>query len=281
MVSLLSEALRAGATPGPRVARSGRGSHLVVAGGAGPLGSAVLEHVLGAGAWSPVSALVTQPIEVAVREFQAVVADPASGQAVAFEGGAPDTAIVVFDRERSHHGREAAFYRPAPAGLPQLARWLQHHGVRRLLLVLPHAPSLLPQAMKAGLASLDEQAVAALGFEQLVILRPTRDGAAAVDAPDAASSDSRFDRALSRLASGLLSQLRFMVPQRDQPLRALKVAQFVVALARALPQMPPGTRVAPPELLWDWAQPEGGDAVLAGWLAGGSWKPGELPRQRW
>lgn len=275
-MTLLSHALRAGLSKPPAIA-TGAG-HLVIAGGAGPLGAAVLEQAVAAGAWPLVSALVTQPIEVALRDLHAVPVRPDLGAPAHFDRP-PDTAVVVFDRERSLHGREAAFLRPQPAQLPLLARWLQEQGTRRLLLVLPHAPSLLPQALKAGLAALDEQAVAALGFEQFVIVRPARAGAATDGA--AADPASRVDRSLARLARGILSQLSLMVPQREQPLRAAKVARFVVGLAQALPQAPPGTRVAPPELLWDWAQPEGGDALLQAWLVQGAWQAGRPAPQRW
>ena len=149
-----------------------------------------------------------------------------------------------------------------------------------LLLVMPHAPSLLPQALKAGLASLDEQAVAALGFEQFVIVRPARSGA---EGPAYASAvaNGRMTRLLSALAQAVLAQLQWMVPQRDQPLRAGKVAQFVIALARALPEAVAGTRVAPPELVWDWAQPEGGDRLLTHWLRDGRWDPPAAAPRRW
>lgn len=241
------------------------------------MGSAVLEHALGTEHWKPVSALVTQPIEVALPGLVAVEVSLGLDSAVTLRSP-PDTAIVVFDRERSAHGREAAFLRPQPAQLPALARWLQRQGVRRLVLVLPHAPALLPQALKAGLATLDEQAVDALGFEQLVIVRPARAGMAA----DATTCPGRHPNALlTRLAQGILAQLHWMVPQRDQPLRASKVAQFVIALARDLPGATPGTRIAAPELLWDWAQPGGGDAVLQSWLHAGQWTPVAPSARRW
>lgn len=242
----------------------------VIVGAAGPLGSAVLERALAAGGYAQVLALVTHPIEVALRGLVAVPVDAALAAPPAWRA---DAAIVVFDRERSlRHGRERAFFRPGPERLATLARWLQEAGVRRLAVVLPHAPALLPQALKAGLASLDEQAVAALGFEHLVFVRPTRqDGGAG------AAIVSRG----ARLARAWLGQLRFMVPLREQPLRAGKVAEFVIALLGALPASTPGTRVAPPELLWDWAQPGGGAAVLQAWLAGRAAPTLAQPRQRW
>lgn len=278
-MTLLNEALRAGLeSPAAAPAQSPR--HLVVAGAAGPLGAAVLEQALSLPHWPRVSALVTQPLEVALRGLVAVQIDPARLDETPPLRPAPDTAIVVFDRERSRHGREAAFLRPQPGELPAFAAWLQRQGVRRLLLVMPHAPSLLPQALKMGLANLDEQAVAALGFEQFVIVRPTRSGS---DGParTTGSDNGRMTRLLSSLATAVLAQLQWMVPQRDQPLRAAKVAQFVLALARALPEATAGTRVAPPELVWDWAQPEGGDRLLDHWLREGRWDPPAAVQRRW
>ncbi len=249
------------ASPPSAVARR----QLLVAGGGGPLGSAVLERLLGSGAWDRVAVLVEQPIEVALRGLEAwptswLAGNSAPPQPLSFDRPLwqPDTAVVVFDRERHHYRREVALHRPLPDRLPALAHGLRALGVTRLVLVMPHAPGLLPQALRAGLASLDELAVAALGFEQLVVVRPADLGGAAGGA----------NGLLPRLGRALLAQLHWMVPQREQPLRAAKVAQFVAELARGLPAMAAGTRVAPPELLWDWAQPGGGPAVLLPWLQG-------------
>ena len=152
-----------------------------------------------------------------------------------------------------------------PDSLPRLAAALHALGVQRLLLVLPHAPGLLPQALRAGLATLDEQAVAALGFAQLVLVRPARQAAAG----------DRSTGLLPRVARAALAQLHWMVPQREQALRPAKVARFVADLALALPAMASGTRVVPPEMLWDWAQPGAGPAVLQAWLQG---RPGPVLR---
>ena len=67
--------------------------------------------------------------------------------------------------------------------------------------LLPHAPALLPQSLRAGLASLDEQALAALGFEHLVFVRPAQLGR------DAASAHTRRPTLAAghRLARALLS----------------------------------------------------------------------------
>ena len=163
------------------------------------------------------------------------------------------SAIVVFERQRHSNGRDDAFVMPDPTELPALARQLHGRGVRRLLVVVPHAPALLPQALSHGLASLDEAAVAALGFEQLVFLRASQSALA-----------SPQGNRLERFAAWWLSQLAWMVPQRQQPVRAVVLARCVVQLARLLPLLAPGTRVIAPETLWRWAQHEEGlDVALA------------------
>lgn len=277
-MSLLKHALHAGARRAPPVPRASAAQHLVMAGCAGPLGSAVLERALGCGRWPRVTALVTRPIDVALRGLVALRTE-ATPQAHEHLAPHAHTAIVVFDRERSRHGREAAFLRPQPAQLPALARWLHQQGVRHLVLVMPHAPALLPQALKAGLATLDEQAIAAQGFLHFVVVRPARAGAD--DAPSGPVGTGWWSRRLSALARSLLAQLHWMVPQREQPLRASQVAAFVVALAQALPEALPGTRVAPPELLFDWSQPGGGEALLRAWLHDQAVPEVALPAQRW
>lgn len=221
---------------------------VLLVGAAGPLGSAVLEHALGA--FHRVQVLVDEPVAAAMRGFVPVAMD-------GLDATHADTAFIVFDRQRHAHGREDAFHRPQPDALPAFARRLHDAGVRRLLVVLPHAPALLPEALKRGLASLDEHAVAALGFEQLLIVRSAQ-------MLPSARSPSR----LQRLADGVLAQLRWMVPQREQPVRPAKVAALVVQLARLLPQASAGTRVVPPELVWEYAQAKDGAALLRAWLHG-------------
>lgn len=254
-MSLLDHALQAGARPvvAPAAARP---RIAVLAGAGGSLGSAVLEEALSQGGFAQVRVLVTEPVAAAMRGFQASTLDQLGELQPA-----PDTAFVVFDRERHANGREAAFLRPQPEELVPLARRLRALGVQRLIVVLPHAPALLPQALQHGLATLDEQALASLHFDHLVIVR----SAQAQEAPDTL-------RGLRRLARALLSQLHWMVPEQQQPVRASKVAAFVARLARRLPQAPAGTRVAPPELLWHAAQRVDLDSLIDAWL-----ERGELP----
>ncbi len=257
-----------------------RGSHLrpsavpprpsvLVAGGGGTLGSAVLERLLAGHNFAHVRVLVTQGFFAAMRGLEPMLVAPADINMPCATPLAADTALVVFDRPRRANGREDAFVKPQPAALPALARWLFAGGVRHLVVVLPHSMASLPQALKAGLASLDEHAVATLGFEHVVFVRPAQ-----------TPSDVRAASGLQRLADGVLAQLRFMVPQAEQPVRVQKVAAFVNELVLRLPQSTPGTRVAPPELVWLAAQTREPGGLVQAWLDGHELPSVNAPRMR-
>jgi hypothetical protein len=248
-MSLIQDALRAGHAP--TTSRRAAGPRVLVAGGGGELGSALLEQLLGERHFVQVSVLVTQPVQTALRGLH-TVAWPLDGHA-ALER----TAVVVFDRQRGANGREEAFFKPLPEQLPSLAQGLQARGVRHLLVVMPHSPASLPDALKRGLASLDEHAVAKLGFEHLVFMRSAQ-------APDA----ERLTHPAQRLAHWMLSQLQMMVPQRERAVRSLKVAQFAAQVAAQLPGSPPGTRVVPPEVVWEAAQAPRVATLARQWLNG-------------
>jgi hypothetical protein len=229
---------------------------MLVAGAGGALGSALLAETLVAGRFQRVAALVARPLTVAVPGLQALTWSALS------QGDALGATIscLVFERRRHSNGRDDAFVMPEPDELLPLARALRAGGVRRLLVLLPHAPALLPHALKAGFASRDEAAVAALGFEQLLFVRAAQDATAPRPGPW-----------LPRLAAWWLAQLRWMVPQREQALRAVVLARVVVQLAQRLAAAPAGTRVVPPELLWQAAQPEAdAPALLEAWLERGT-----------
>lgn len=226
----------------------------LVVGGGGVLGAALLAAALG-GRYARVAALVVAPLASALRGFEAL--DVRAFDAAAMPLGI-DTAFVVYERERRANGRDDAFHRPQPAALVALAVRLREGGVRRLVVVVPHAAALLPQALKEGFASRDEAAVAALGFEQVVFVRAAQDAQALRARPPRG--------ALPRLAAWWLSQLRWMVPPREQPLRAPLLATLVVQMALRLPAAAHGTRVLAPEVLWRAAQADDAQAVLDAWL---------------
>jgi hypothetical protein len=78
----------------------------------------------------------------------------------------------------------------------------------------------------------------------------------------------------------MLSQLHWMVPQREQPVRPQTVARVAAALASQLPSSAPGTRVWPAERLGEAAQSPDAGEVVARWLAGEPPRP-VRERRRW
>lgn len=246
-MNLLNEALR-GAAAQPPLAKVRAGA--LVVGGGGALGSAVLSEALASGSFARVFALVREPLASALRGLVPLRQE----ELQAWESPA-ELAFVVFERERFSHGRDEAFVRPQPPDLLPLAGALKRAGVRRLMIVMPHAPAMLPGALKAGFASADEAAVAALGFEHLLILRPSQNLAG-----------EGGGSLLQRFVDWWLSQLRWMVPQQEQPVRAVRMAALVVQLARHLPASAPGTRVVPAELLWHAAQSKDSETLIKAWL---------------
>lgn len=274
-MNLLDHALGSGRSELRRTA-SGPPTVIVVGGG-GALGSAVLELLLANRRFGHVKVLANRRFQVSMGGLEAVIVDSVEALASGAAGLDPskalaDGALIVFDRERHANGRELAFLRPLPEQLPAIAAALRARGVRQLVIVSPHTASTLPEALKRGLANLDEQAVAALGFDHLVFVRSAQ-------TPDRIRSVSL----LQRLADGVLAQMQMMVATTNQPVRAPKVAGFVIELLLQLPEADAGTRVVPPELVWQAAQAANPSAVAAlvdAWLGGRELPALQAPRRR-
>jgi hypothetical protein len=240
------QALQAAAREAPRPAAKPR---LVLAGATGALGNEVLRRLVGLQHFSVAQVLAREPITTGLRGVGATVVpadDPAQ-----WPSGSADTGIVMFEPPRLFYDRERALWTPTPEQLPVLAQWMRRSGVRTLAVVLPHAQARLPEALKRGLASLDEHAVATLGFDRLLIVR-------AAQKPQQHKSAS-WPVAVARW---MLSVTGYMVPNREQPVRSAKLAEFVAA---ALQLAPPGIHVAASDLVWTAAQGDVRQAVRA-WL---------------
>lgn len=268
-MTLVNHALRAARSSAPDASDAPAAPTVLVAGAGGALGSAVLEALLAGRRFAHVEVLATRALTVAMNGLEPVVVDGFDDLAAPVGVSRADTAVIVFDRERHANGRELAFLRPQPHELPALARWLLARGVKRLVVVLPHTPAGLPEALKRGLANLDELATAALGFEHLVFVRSAQK-----------QGHARAERWLQRLADGVLAQMQMMVASTNQPVRASKVAHFVCELAAQLPASPAGTRVASPELLWQAAQSRDAAPLVQAWLAHRELPPLTAPRRR-
>jgi hypothetical protein len=255
------QALRAGnlgaapaaATAG--AARAAQAGTLLIAGATGALGHELVRRLAGRHRFERTLVLAREPIRDGLPGVETVQVPGADIAQIAQIEKWPlisaDTALVLFEPPRLYYDRERALWTPEPAQLPALARWLRDCGVRTLAVVQPHAQGRLPEALKRGLASLDEQSAVALGFERVILVRSAQKPV-----------QVRFANPGERLAAWMLSITRFMVPSSEQPVRASKVAELVdVALRLA----PPGIHVAAPELVWQAAQGEL-SAVARGWL---------------
>ena len=244
------QALQAANRPGVPAATATLGAGtLLIAGATGALGQELLRRLAGSHRFAHARVLAREPIRDGLRGVETYLSP---GLPIAqWPLTSADTAVIAFDPPRMYHDRERALWVPQPSDLPELSRWLRACGVRTLAIVQPHDQGRLPEALKRGLASLDEEAVVALGFERVIIVRSARKPVA-----------GRFANPAERLAAWMLSIARFMVPASEQPVRAGKVAELVdVALRIA----PPGVHVAAPELVWRAAQGEL-QAVAEGWL---------------
>lgn len=225
---------------------------LLIAGATGALGQELLRRLTGLHRFAHTRVLAREPIRDGLRGVQTFLCPglPIAQWALT----SADTAVIAFDPPRLYHDRERALWVPEPAELPELARWLRACGVRTLAIVQPHDQGRLPEALKRGLASLDEQAVVANGFDRVILVRSARK-----------PLNARFANPAERLAAWMLSVVRFMVPSSEQPVRAAKVAELVDLALRIAP---PGVHVAAPELVWQASQGQM-QAVARGWLGVG------------
>ncbi len=236
----------------PAPAPAGTKPGLLVAGATGALGSEVLRRLAGSGRFAQAQVLAREPMSTGLAQVAIV---PAGGTDIAAWPLSPapvHTGVVMFEPPRLYHDRERALWTPEPAQLLALSQWLRRCGAQTLVVVLPHAQGSLPQALRQGLASIDEQAVAALGFERVLLLRSAQKPPREAGRP-----------ALERLAAWMLSVLAYMIPASSMPVRPTRLAEFVEAALRVLPA---GTHVAAPELLWQAGQAADMQGVIQAWL---------------
>ena len=146
----------------------------LIAGATGVLGNAVVRRLVGMHRARHTDVLATMPMRQGIRHVGSHVVPPARPEGDDFSTWsllAADIAIVMFDPPRMFYGREKALWTPTPHQLPALGAWLADCGIHTLAVVLPHAQGTLPDSLKHGLANLDEQALAALPIERLILVR--------------------------------------------------------------------------------------------------------------
>jgi hypothetical protein len=255
------QALHASLKPHP-VQSSAQGG-LIVAGATGALGSEVLRRLAGSGGFAHTQVLAREPMNTGLAQ---VAIAPVRGENIAAWPVCPlpaQTGVVMFEPPRLYHDRERALWTPKPEQLLALAQWLRRCGVRTLVLVLPHAPGSLPQGLRHGLASIDEQQVTTLGFERVLLVRSAR--------KQVQAGGAGF---LENAAAWMLSVFKYMIPAAEQPVRPARLAEFVDVVLRVLP---PGTHVVAPELLWQAGQAQNMHSVVRAWLNTGR-PPGAAER---
>lgn len=223
---------------------------LLIAGATGALGQELLRKLAGRHRFAHARVLSREPIRDGLRGVETYLSPTLP--IAQWPLTSADTAVIAFDPPRLYHDRERALWVPQPSDLPELAKWLRACGVQTLAIVQPHDQGKLPEALKRGLASLDEQSVVANGFDRVILVRSARK-----------PLNAKFANPAERLAAWMLSVVRFMVPSSEQPVRASKVAELVdVALRLA----PPGVHVAAPEMVWEASQGQQMQAVAQRWL---------------
>jgi hypothetical protein len=237
-----------------RVARSGAAKrNVLVVGGAGPLGAAVLRQVIGCGVFAQVSVATLEPMKVMLDGVQAVALQDATAEAAIIVLDKPVTSVMPAFAQRRH--REAVMLQPSPAELASLAAALRQRGARVLVVVTPVNEATLPNALRHGLRDVQEHALTQLNFDHVLLVRPAwRSG-----------NDTAAQSVLERLAAWMLSVMRYMVPQREQMVLTEKVAAFVGNALKLLPAAAHGTYVADATTLWHSAQ-RGGEQVVRQWL---------------
>jgi len=208
---------------------------LIIAGATGVLGAEVMRRLVGSGRFDHTEVLASAPMSTGLKAVGIALTDGRSIDHWLARPLPAHTGVVMFEPPRLYYGRERSLFTPEPGQLLALARWLKRCGVQTLVVVVPHATGRLPEALKRGLADLDELGVAALGFERLLLVRSARQ-------PQPVAARNGFEKT----AAWMLSTLAYMIPASGQPVRPAKLAEFIEAVLRVLPA---GTHVASPELL--------------------------------
>lgn len=226
---------------------------LIIAGAGGVLGREVARRLIGSMAFEQTVLLTHRPFHAVMRgvvDHCVNAQNPALTPLLKAQVG-----VMMFEPGNSYYDRERSIWTPAPSQVPALAQWMGACGVRTLVIVLPHQPNRLPQALQQGLASLEEHTIATLGFNTLVILR-------VADArPQAAVKGNLGER----LAAWLLGNLKYMIPSHEMPLRASQLAKVVGLIVQRAQEIDSGTFVAGQALLSQAVRGDA-DAIIAAWL---------------
>lgn len=222
--------------PGPRYpARSA-----LAIGTVGRTGEALINGLLEHPDYATVHVAVEAPLHSTLARLRPWQIDPAA--LAGHDAGAgivlppADEVYCCIDGARSYFGRDRAYVPVSAQQVPVLARLAARAGVRRFILVSP-LPAFLQLSVLPlyGAMHLREIELIGLGFETLVILRPTQDFGRGRGNP------------LARLVTwGAKALMEIVIPRGLHPLRARQVALAAIAAAGLAPgvHMIGGDRIA-------------------------------------
>lgn len=201
---------------------------VLVAGGGGKLGAEVVRRLTASvslGRYSHVTLLVTANFHSTMVGVRAqTVSEDIAHWSKPLSHEHIETAVVMFEPPRMYYQRERTIWTPHPDDLPALAQWLHGSGVQHLVVVLPHQPGMLPDALQQGLANVDEQRVTSLGFKRVVFMRMAQ--------TDRVLKANNF---FEWVASWILGIGKYMLPANQNPLRISQIADLVEQVLQKAP----------------------------------------------
>ena len=217
--SMMATALRATA-PTPRYPPR---SALAI-GTVGRIGEALINSLLEHPDYATVHVAVEAPLRSTLprlRPWQITPDTLAEHDAAAgLELPLVDDVFCCIDGSRSYFGRDRAYVPVLAQQVPALARLAARSGARRFVLLSPLPAFLQLSAAAGGAMHVREMELIGLGFETLVIVRPTANYATAPG------------NALARLVTwGAKAVMEIVVPQGLQPLRPQQIAQAAIHAA--------------------------------------------------
>jgi hypothetical protein len=183
----------------------------------GALGEELLAALVGGGRYATVHVGVDQPIGTAAARFRPWVV----GDGIVLA----DDAYVCITGDETFVPKATPMRRVASGDVVAAARTARDCGASRLVLVSPLPALLQLNAASHTLSSASEVEIAQMGFQSLLVIRPTADAAAATGG---------WFPGVVRTVTRMVVEI--MLPQRVQALRARTAAAAILtAVDRATP----------------------------------------------
>ena len=187
----------------------------------GALGEELLAGLVGGSRYATVHVAVEQWIGSAAARFKPWI--PGQGVVVA------DDAYICITGPETFVPKASPMQRVAAENVAKAARTARDCGATRLVLVSPLPALLQMNAASHTLSSASEVEISEMGFQTLLVIRPTA---------DATREEGGWFAGMVRTFTRMV--LEIMLPQRVQALRARTAASAILA---AVDRAPPGIHV--------------------------------------